>query len=159
MQRYGSDCSVSISIGSRFECINTDLIPQMINDYKLMYIKNKEWGGGPCNSEWLEKYYKQFNISLSIARNAWKPVVLLNIKTDNFGIIKIGFSIYNKRASLFDWDDMSIDNEYYQKSLNRLHNYISKEVFDKQLVFDDVINFLDLKCDFNYTSIKEDVKK
>lgn len=51
---------------------------------------------------------------------------------------------------------MTIDNEYYKKSLDNLYKYIKKEVFDKSMKFDDVINFLDLKCDFYYSSIEED---
>ena len=155
---YGSECDVSISIGTKYECKDQDLIPKMIEDYKKMYIRNGEWSGGPCNSEWLEKYHKEFNVSLSTAKHAWKPVVILNVKTDNFGVIKIGFSIYSKKNASFDWSKMDIKDEYYQKSLERLNKYIRKEIFDKQMKFDDVINFLDLKCDFYYTSIEEDKK-
>jgi ATP-binding cassette subfamily F protein 3 len=36
------------------------------------------------SSEWLEKYHKEFNASLSNAKHAWKPVVVLNIKTVEF---------------------------------------------------------------------------
>jgi hypothetical protein len=100
---YGSECDISLSIGTKYECKDQTLIPQMIKDYKEMYIRNKEWMGGPCNSEWLEKYYKEFNTSLSNAKHAWKPVVILNINTDKFGIIKIGFSIYSKKTSTFNW--------------------------------------------------------
>jgi hypothetical protein len=155
---YGSECDISISIGTKYECKDQDLIPKMIEDYKEMYIRNGEWSGGPCNSEWLEKYHKEFNVSLSTAKHAWKPVVILNVKTDNFGVIKIGFSIYSKKTASFDWSKMDIKDEYYQKSLDRLNKYIRKEIFDKSMKFDDVINFLDLKCDFYYTSIEEDKK-
>lgn len=113
---------------------------------------------GPCNSEWLEKYYKEFNISLANAKHDWKPVLVLNIKTDKFGTIKIGFSIYSKKVSTFDWSKMKVGNAYYQKSLDKLHTYVSKEIFNKKMTFDEVINFLDLKCDFYYTSIEEDKK-
>jgi hypothetical protein len=51
---------------------------------------------------------------------------------------------------------MTISDEYYQKSLDKLHTYISKEIYGKEMKFDEVINFLDLKCDFHYTSIEED---
>ena len=155
---YGSECDVSISIGTKYSCNNQELIPQMIKDYKEMYIRNEEWSGGPCNSEWIEKYYKEFNTTLSNAKHAWKPVVILNINTDKFGTIRTGFSIYSKKISTFDWSKMKVKDEYYQKSLDKLHTYVSKEIYDKGMKFDDVINFLDLKCDFYYTSIEEDKK-
>ena len=164
---YGSECDVSISVGTKYECKDQDLIPKMIEDYKEMYIKSGEWSGGPCNSEWIEKYHKEFSDSLlpknlnneiiiNSAKRSWKPVVVLSIKTEKFGIIKIGFSIYSKKSTTFDWSKMTIDNEYYKKSLDNLYKYIKKEVFDKSMKFDDVINFLDLKCDFYYSSIEED---
>lgn len=153
---YGSECTISISLGIRSNFDNQDLIPQMIQDYKEMYIRNEEWPGGPCNSEWLEKYYKEFNTSLVGAKHGWKPVVVLNVKTDMFGIIKIGFSIYSKKVASFDWSKMKVEDEYYQKSLDKLHTYVRKEIYDKKMTFDEVINFLDLKCDFYYTSIQED---
>ena len=154
---YGSECTISISIGTKYNCDNQELIPQMIEDYKEMYIRNEEWVGGPCNWEWLEKYYKEFNTTLGTVKlYAWKPVVVLNIKTDKFGTIKIGFSIYSKKAASFDWSKMKVEDEYYQKSLDNLHTYVSKEIYAKKMTFDEVINFLDLKCDFYYTSIQED---
>jgi hypothetical protein len=153
---YGSRCTISISIGVRYDCDKVELVPQMIEDYKEMYIRNDEWSGGPCNTEWLEKYHEEFNTTVDIARRAWKPVVVLNIKTDRFGVIKIGFSIYSKKIASFDWSKTDIKDEYYQKSLDNLHKYIRKEIFDKKMEFDEVINFLDLNCDFYYTSIQED---
>jgi len=153
---YGSTCTISISLGTKYNCDKVELVPQMIEDYKDMYIRNGEWSGGPCNSEWLEKYHKEFNVSLSSAKHAWKPVVVLNIKTDKFGIIKIGFSIYSKKIASFDWSKMGVKDEYYQKSLSNLHDYIKEEIFSKKMTFDEVINFLDLRCDFYYTSIQED---
>lgn len=154
----GSKCSVSISIGTKYDCKNEELIPLMIKDYKEMYIRNKEWSGGPCNKEWLEKYHKDFNTSFSNAYHAWKPVVFLNIKTENFGTAKMGFSIYNKKISVFNYGEMKVKSDYYQKSLDNLKNYINREIYTKNMEFDDVISFLDLDCDFYYNSIIEDNK-
>jgi hypothetical protein len=128
----------------------------MISDYKEMYIRNKEWFGGPCNREWLNKYYKEFNTSLNVAANAWKPNVVLNVKTDNFGIIRMGFSIYSKKITTFDWSKMETSKYYYEKSLDSLRKYVEKEIFRSKMTFDEVINFLDLKCDFTFSSIEED---
>jgi len=153
---YGSSCTISISIGVRYDCSKVELVPQMIEDYKDMYIRNDEWSGGPCNTEWLEKYHSEFNTTVDSARRAWKPVVVLNIKTDKFGVIKIGFSIYSKKIASFDWSKMGVKDEYYQKSLSNLHDYLKEEILDKKMTFDEVINFLDLKCDFYYSSIQED---
>jgi len=41
----GSECTISISIGTKHNCNNQELIPQMIEDYKEMYIRNEEWSG------------------------------------------------------------------------------------------------------------------
>lgn len=54
---------------------------------------------------------------------------------------------------------MKVKDEYYQKSLDKLHTYVRKEIYDKRIKFDDVIDMLDLKCDFTYTSIEEDNMK
>lgn len=154
---YGSECSVSISIGTRNNCLDIYLIPKMIEDYKEMYVRNREWVGGPCNSEWLKKYCKKFSTTFEIAEHAWKPNVVLNIKTDNFGTITMGFGIYSKQITTFDCSEIS--DEYYEKSSIKLYEYINKEIYDKRIKFDDVIDMLDLKCDFTYTSIEEDNMK
>lgn len=156
---YGSECSISISIGTIKSCLDINLIPKMIEDYKEMYVRNGEWGGGPCNKEWLYKYCKEFNTTVSNAIHGWKPTVLLNVKTDNFGTIIVGFSIYDKRAVSFDSSDMIISNEYYAKSRVNLYKFIKEKIYSNHIKFDDVIDMLDLKCDFTFSSIEEDNMK
>ena len=135
-------------------------IPEIIDDYKEMYIRNNEWVGGPCNKEWLIKYHRFFDVTYQDAAHAWKPAVILIVHTNGFGNIKLGFSIRTKKCCSYDWNDIGKKDtkhpEYYEKSNEFLRKYIKKEIFNKGLTFDETIQFLDLELenDFNFDPIE-----
>lgn len=147
----GSKATISLSIGTKNEYHNIKKIPEIISDYKKMYIENDEWIGGPCNKEWLVKYHRFFDVSYSTAASAWKPVVVLTIHTNGFGIIKLGFSIRTKKCCTYDWSGIGKKDtkhpEYYENSTKFLKKFIEQKIFKIGLNFDETIKFLDLELE------------
>lgn len=147
----GSKATISLSIGTKNEYQNIKKIPEIISDYKKMYIENDEWVGGPCNKEWLVKYHRFFDVPYNTAAHAWRPVVILTIHTNGFGIIKLGFSIRTKKCCTYDWSGIGKKDtkhpEYYEKSIKFLKKFIEQKIFKIGLNFDETIKFLDLELE------------
>ena len=99
---YHSKATISLSILRGNDVTDLDKIKKMIGDYKITYIRNDEWGGGPTNREWIGMYCHEFGLNEAEAWKAYKPCVKLTIHVENFGDIVLGFSIYSKKIYSFD---------------------------------------------------------
>ena len=182
---YYSKAKVSLSILRGTDVTDLDKIKKMIDDYKITYIKNDEWGGGPTNREWLRLYHNDFGLNESEAWKAWKPCVKLTIQIENFGSIVLGFSIYSKKIYSFDTSKIGkemncprcngtgIDNNgqcrsgcrkgkiinlEYESEIKHISKFLKEEVWLKNLTYDNVIDKfkIDVEDDFNFTSIIDD---
>lgn len=183
---YWTKATISLSILRGNDVTDLNKIRKMIEDYKITYIKNDEWGGGPTNREWLRMYCSEFGLNEAEASKAWKPCVKLNIQIENFGVATIGFSIYSKKAYTIDFQSLGkkidcdrchgtgvgptgqctrygcrrgkLEDTEYDKEKDNLSQYLKKNVFDAKLTYDEVIDMfnIDVQDNFDYTSILED---
>lgn len=182
---HWTKATISLSISRGNDVTDINKIKKMIEDYKITYIKNNEWGGGPTNREWLEIYCSEFGLNVAQAWKGYKPCIKLNIHVENFGIAIIGFSIVSKKAITMNIENLGrkincdrcngtgvgfggqctrygckrgkIDDEDYNKETTHLSQYIKKNIFDKGLTYDVVIDMfnIDVQDNFNYSSIEE----
>jgi hypothetical protein len=183
---YWTNATISLSILRGTDVTDLDKIKKMIDDYKITYIKNGEWGGGPTNREWLRLYHNNFRLNEAEAFRAYKPFVKLTIKIENFGSIVLGFSIYSKKIYLFDASRIGketncprcngtgidnnrqctisgcrkgkIINSEYESEIKHISKFLKEEVWLKKLTYDEVIDKfnIDVEDDFNFTSIIDD---
>ena len=146
----GAKTDVSLSIGCGVPVTDINKIKEIIKDYHITYVKNKEWSGGPTNREWVRRWHNEFKTTYSLAWHAWKPQIVLTINT-KVGIVNLGFSLISKVCN-----SISI-GEDVGESHTQLKKYLKKEVFDKQLCFDEVIiKFdLDVEGDFEYDAMTQ----
>lgn len=166
---YWSKATVSLSIARGNDITDLSKIKKIIEDYKVMYIRNDEWGGGPTNMEWLSKYCHEFGLNCAEAWKAYKPHVKLTININNFGFVCLGFSIYSKKIYSFDksrigkemdcprCNGTGIDNNRqctssgcrrgktinfgeYKKEIENMYKFLEEEVWLKRLTYDEVID-------------------
>jgi hypothetical protein len=183
---HWTKATISLSILRGKDVTDLGKIKKMIEDYKITYIKNDEWGGGPTNREWLQMYCGEFGLNEAQAWNAYKPCVKLNIQIESFGVATIGFSIYSKKSYTIDFQNLGkkidcdrcqgtgvgptgqctrygcrrgkLEDTDYDKEKDHLSQYLKKNVFDAKLTYDKVIDMfnIDVQDNFDYTSIIED---
>jgi hypothetical protein len=176
---YYSNATISLSIGRGKDVTDVNLVNQMIEDYKVMYVKNNEWGGGPTNREWIKKYHNDFGLTEDRAYQAYKPNVMLNVNANGFGIMKFGFSIINKKCVSFNWGDSGkkmdcencngtglvgqvvcrrckgtrkVINPEYESSNIELIKY-ARNIYMEHLTFDEVILKLQLEVENDFDFI------
>jgi hypothetical protein len=183
---HWSKATVSLSILIGNDVTDLNKIKKMIDDYKITYIRNDEWSGGPTNREWMSMYCHEFGLNETQAWKAYKPCVTLTIHIENFGKIVLGFSIYSKKIYSFDTSKIGkeencprcngtgIDNNRqcarsgchkgkiinleYKSEINHISKFLKEEVWKKSLTYDEVIDKfnIDVENDFNFTSIIDD---
>jgi hypothetical protein len=181
---HWSKATVSLSILRGNDVTDLNKIKKMIYDYKITYIRNDEWSGGPTNREWLRLYHNDFGLNEVEAWKAYKPCVKLTIHIENFGNIVLGFSIYSKKIYSIDTSKIGkeencprcngtgmendrqcrrchkgkIINLEYKSEINHISKFLKEEVWKKNLTYDEVIDKfnLDVEDDFNFTSIIDD---
>ena len=181
---HWTKATISLSILKGDDVTDLDKIKRMIEDYKITYIKNDEWGGGPINREWLQMYCGEFGLNLAQVWKSYKPCVKLNIEIENFGFATIGFSIYNKKAYTINFENLGkkidcdrcngtgvgptgqctrygcrggrIEDKEYEKEKSHFSQYLKKEVFDSKLTYDEVVDKfnIDVQDNFNFSTIE-----
>jgi hypothetical protein len=155
---YGSDAKLTLEVDSKLFIDDIDLIIKMAADYKRTYIKNDEWGGGPVNREWAERWGKYFP-GKKLDRKIYKPSLVLDIDLKEFGRIKFGFSLVTGKIILHG--NYSDPNRFDSKE--EYSNFVSflRNIFDSKIKFDTFedkynINIINLKGkEMNIEYVKE----
>jgi hypothetical protein len=98
------------------------------------------------------KYLRKYKIFESSPKvelddyDDYDPTIYLNIHTSNYGDMKIGFGLKDKKYKLMNWGSIrrpGHEDVYDDRVMNEISRYIREEV--QKLTFDESINFLNLK--------------
>lgn len=133
---YGADTYLYLSVGSSTKIDDIDLIQKMAKDYKETYIKNKEWGGGPVNKEWRERWNKYFPEGLS--GKIYKPNIILEIDLQQYGKLKVGFSLNHGKCNLFGYKDLNEESFDNKKDYFDFVLLLRDKFYEKSLYLDTV---------------------